>query len=275
MVLLSVKNAHKRDSRVTFVDETHSYYLDDEWKFPLSCTGFCHRNFGHFNADDIIKKMMRSKKWNENKYYGMTPNEIKKLWDDNRDQAASMGTLMHNTIEDFYNLETEEERVNFSWDPRIEKEKEYFMIFYNDHKHLKPYRTEMIVWSKEEELAGSIDMLFINEGTGELSIFDWKRSKEIRYENKYQKGFGPCSHFDDCNYYHYSLQLNFYKYLLETYYQFKVKDLHLAVFHPLNESYIKIQVNDYQQEIKDMLDVWRDDRNGIKTTNVTCLFEDD
>ena len=186
-----------------------------------------------------------------------------------------MGTLMHNTIEDFYNLETEEERVNFSWDPRIEKEKEHFMIFYNDHKHLKPYRTEMIVWSKEEELAGSIDMLFINEETGELSIFDWKRSKEIRYENKYQKGFGPCSHFDDCNYYHYSLQLNFYKYLLETYYQFKVKDLHLAVFHPLNESYIKIQVNDYQQEIRDMLDVWRDDRNGIKETKVKCLFEDD
>lgn len=276
MVLLSIRNSHVRDANISFVDETHSYYLDKNWKFPLSCTGFCHRWFGHFDADGVIKKMMRSKNWTNNKYYGMTPSAIKKEWDKNRDNAAALGTLMHNSIEDFYNLENDKERESYKWDERIKAESNLFMSFYNDHKHLKPFRTEMIVWSIEEELAGSIDMLFINEETGELSIFDWKRSKEIKFENQYQKGFGPCSKFDDCNYYHYSLQLNFYKYLLETYYGFKVKDMHLGVFHPVNDNYMKIKINDYQKEIKEMLYEWRIYRNTQnESKQPICLFEDD
>lgn len=261
MVLLSEKNAHKRDANISFVDETHSYYYDKEWKFPLSCTGFVHRYFSNFNADEIIKKMMKSKNWKSSKYFGMSPDEIKKSWDDNRDKAATLGTLMHNTIEDFYNLETQEDRNKFEWDPRIDQEFKYFLNYYKEYENLKPYRTEAIVYAKELGLAGSIDMLYIDEETNEMIIVDWKRSKEIKYDNRFQNGIGPCSHLPDTNYIHYSLQLNFYKYILENYYDFKVKSLHLVVCHPDNEDYIKIDVDDFQKEIESMINEWIKDQN--------------
>lgn len=264
MVLLSVKHSHQRDSNISFEEETHSYYFDNSWRFPLSCTGFVHKFFNDFNADLIIHKMMKSKNWENSKYFGKTVAEIKQEWDINRDNAAKLGTLLHNTIEDFYNLETDEQRNVFQCDQRITQEFSYFMNYYNDFKYLKPFRTEMIVYSKELELAGSIDMLYIDEDTNELIVVDWKRSKDIKYTNVYQKGIGPCCDLDDTNYIHYSLQLNFYQYMLENFYGYKVKSLHLVVCHPDQANYIKIDVNDYQNTICKMLDVWRSERKEKK-----------
>ena len=47
--------------------------------------------------------MMNSKRWTESKYYGMTREEIKQSWDNNRDTAASAGTKLHYDIECYYN----------------------------------------------------------------------------------------------------------------------------------------------------------------------------
>ena len=60
-------------------------------------------HFEKFDADKIIKNMMNSRKWPENKYYGKTPDEIKSMWDKNRDEASSAGTKMHFDIECYYN----------------------------------------------------------------------------------------------------------------------------------------------------------------------------
>ena len=47
--------------------------------------------------------MRKGKNWEKSKYYGMTDDEIKKLWDDNRIDASTKGTKMHLDIEGFYN----------------------------------------------------------------------------------------------------------------------------------------------------------------------------
>ena len=47
--------------------------------------------------------MMASKKWPQSKYFGKTKNEIKAMWNKNRDEAADAGTKMHYDIECFYN----------------------------------------------------------------------------------------------------------------------------------------------------------------------------
>ena len=52
-------------------------------------------------------------------------------------------------------------------------------------------------------------------------LFDWKRSKQIKKENRYRKGKHPLNHLDDANYWHYALQLNIYKYILEKNYIIK------------------------------------------------------
>ena len=59
-------------------------------------------------------------------------------------------------------------------------------------------------------------MIFENPD-GSLQIYDWKRCKEISYDSYYGKAaITPCiSHLPDTNFWHYSLQLNVYKNILE------------------------------------------------------------
>ena len=52
-------------------------------------------------------------------------------------------------------------------------------------------------------------------------------------DNKWQSALTPCiKHLQDSNYWHYCLQLNTYKALLEKNYGVKVKDLYLVCLHP-------------------------------------------
>ena len=95
-----------------------------------------------------------------------------------------------------------------------------------DFPELKPYRTEGCVYYEELKLSGSIDMIFENPD-GTLQIYDWKRCKEISYDSSFGKfAKTPCiSHLPDTNFWHYSLQLNVYRAILELKYGKKVTGL--------------------------------------------------
>ena len=88
-------------------------------------------------------------------------------------------------------------------------------------------------------------MIFENPD-GTIQIYDWKRCKEIAYEN----GFGKCaltsaiSDMPDTNFWHYTLQLNTYKTILEAKYRKKVTGLYLICLHPDNpyKTYDRIEV---------------------------------
>ena len=118
---------------------------------------------------------------------------------------------------------------------------------------LEPYRTEWEVWSKEHLLCGSIDMVFRRKSNGKFLIYDWKRSKAIKTENTYQKGLAPLDHLDDCNYWHYTLQLNVYRWILENLYGMEIEGMALIVLHPDNKNYRRIKLNRLEDEVEDML----------------------
>lgn len=255
---LSDLNSHPRDKYIQFDEGPHIYTVDGDSNYT-SVTTLIHKHFEHFDADKIIDNMMKSKKWPSNqKYYGKTKQEIKQLWDDNRDQAAKLGTQLHYEIECFYNKITQNtDAVLFPLINGVEYS--YFMQFYNDHIYLKPYRTEWIIYDKELKIAGSIDMVFKNED-GTLSIYDWKRCKEITKVNRFNQ-FSNChilSHLPDTNYWHYCLQLNTYKFLLEKNYNVTIRDLYLVCLHPETKSknYLKIKVADLQNEVSCLLTLW-------------------
>jgi len=197
----------------------------------------------------IIDKMMSiPEKWKKNKYFGMTKQEIKNLWNENGRKAASAGTKMHYDIECFYNnMEVDNPSIEY----------EYFLRFHKQNNDLEAYRTEWMVYDKELRFAGSIDMVFENPD-GSLEIYDWKRCKEIKKENKWQSSTTECiSHLPDTNFWHYSLQLNTYKALLEKNYGKKVKGLYLICLHPdnKNNSYQKIKVPTLKTEIKELFEL--------------------
>lgn len=246
---LAKVNAHERDSQVIFDEGPHIYTVDGDSSFT-SVTTWNHSHFGHFDADKIIDNMMKGKNWKPGyKYYGMTKDEIKASWDKNRDEAAAAGTKMHYDIECYYNqMDIENDSIEYKWflefDDWVKRE-----------TNMIPYRTEMIVWDKELKLCGSIDMMFMNE-CGEIELYDWKRCKEIKKSNWNNYAITECiDHLPDSNYWHYSLQLNTYKYMLEKNYGLKVNGMYLVCLHPNNKTknFIKIKVNTMKQEIENLM----------------------
>ncbi len=249
MNTLELKNAHPRDKHITFDEGPHVYTIDGDSDF-MSVTTWNHMHFQQFDADLIIDKMMKGRNWKQSKYFGQTKEAIKASWDKNRDDAAEAGTDMHHDIECFYN------GVNVDPIRKQSPEYKYFEKFAHDYRHLTAFRTEWMIYDKELKFAGSIDMVFKTpEGTYE--IYDWKRSKEIKMENSYSNATTACiRHLPDCNYYHYSLQLNTYKALLEKNYGIKISGMYLVCLHPYNsnKSYQRIKVNDLSTEIKHLFE---------------------
>jgi hypothetical protein len=248
---LSFKNKHPRDNLIQFDEPTHVYTVKGSSKGIVSCTKFLHEFFPHFDADAVIRKMMTSPKWPQNKYYGMTAAAIKKLWNDNGSQASGAGTAMHLAIEQF--LHGHPELI----EPAVLETPEwrYFKNFWKEaNGDLVPYRSEWEVWSEEHKLAGSIDMIFYRKSDDSYVIYDWKRSKEIKMENSFGNGFGPVSHLPDANYWHYTLQLNVYRWFLETFYGLRISDMYIMIFHPDNDNYKRYKLNRLDDEVEAMVE---------------------
>jgi hypothetical protein len=129
----------------------------------------------------------------------------------------------------------------------------YFIEFIKDTPHLKPYRTEWTIYNEEIKLAGSIDMVYENPD-GTLSIYDWKRVKDIKKINMWNKYAitSRICHLPDTNFWHYALQLNTYKAILEDKYEKKIKELFLVRLHPDAESYELIEIPDLKKEMTDL-----------------------
>ena len=245
---LSDLNKHPRDENIKFKAAGHIYNvklpnsLEGDTSFT-SVTTFVNSLFSKFDSDKIIGYMMASKKWSENKYYGMTKQEIKDLWSKNGQTAAQAGTDLHENIEDYYNgMNVENNSQEYS----------YFINFKNDFHHLKPYRTEWVIYHEEAKFTGSVDMVFQVED-GSYEIYDWKRVQEI---SKVSKNNEWCNsdilNVPDSKFWHYAIQLNIYKAILVEKYNIKVGNLYLVALHPNNKNYIRIQVNDLQKEIREI-----------------------
>lgn len=242
----SVNNhPHPRDALIEFDAGPHKYTCAGEANYT-SVTTWNHSHFKQFDADAIITKMMANERtWPKSQYYGKTREEIKAEWDDNRDKAAQLGTEMHYGIECYYTGEARDFSVPLS---------PHFLAFLEHHAYLKPYRSEWMIFDEDIRLAGSIDMVYEDDGENEVMIYDWKRCKDIKKTN----GFGDfaltdcISHLPDTNFWHYALQLNTYKAILESKYNKKVTRMCLVCLHPNQPSYQLFVVPDLSKEISEL-----------------------
>lgn len=268
--VLAMKNKHQRDVRIRFFEKNHIYVIDSDPKLKYtSVTTWIHQHFEQFDSDKIISKMMSGKNWNEkHKYWGRTSEEIKKQWEENKNIACQEGTSLHFQIECFYN----NDEINFNYTNKellehyfsqieganlLKKpvEWQYFINFVKDYPNLKPYRTEWNIFSEEMKISGSVDMVYENSD-GSLSIYDWKRCKQIVDFNFFNKmGLSPSiCHLPDSNFWHYALQLNTYKHILETKYNKVIKELYLVKLHPNVKNYELIKLPFLTTEINDLSD---------------------
>lgn len=126
----------------------------------------------------------------------------------------------------------------------------YFLKFVSDFPDMKPYRTEWTIYDEDIKLAGSIDMVYENPD-GTLSIYDWKRCADIVKVNAWNKcALTSCIDWmADSNFWHYALQLNTYKAILESKYGKIIKDLYLVRLHPDSTEYELIRIPDLKNDI--------------------------
>ena len=272
--VLNIRNSHPRDKNIKFEEEGHKYTISDDTGVGssgyTSVTTWVHTHFPHFDADLIITRMMSSKSWKPgHKYWCLTVGGIKDLWNSKRDDAAGAGTQLHYEIECFMNSNAlrfdythrellYQHNILVKYDKRyfdFGVEWTYFLKFVADFPELKPYRTEWTVYHEELKLAGSIDMVYENPD-GSLSIYDWKRSADIIKVNAWNK-YSLTKEIDwmpDSNFWHYALQLNAYKMILETKYGKVVKELFLVRLHPDSDNYELIQVPDLKHDIQKLFE---------------------
>ena len=264
--VLANQNPHPRDELIKFYARGHKYEItSDPGTKYTSVTTWNHQQFPKFDADAIIAKIFKSKSWGpDHKYWGQTAEQIKASWKSNGEAVSSSGTSLHERIEHFMNNDKldpnyfHSELYNQYLNDELDhQEWLYFLKFIQDHPDFQPYRTEWMIFHEELKLAGSIDMVYQNPD-GTLSIYDWKRSKEISKVNMWnQFASNPLiSHLHDTNFWHYALQLNTYKKILEEKYGKTVTKLCLVRLHPNAEekTYELLEVPILTKEISDLFE---------------------
>lgn len=247
--VLAAVNAHLRDANISFEEEGHIYTVLGERGTYTSVTTWVHQQFPHFDSSAIIDKILKNSKRNDPayKYYGKTREDIEAEWEANRVAASSAGTKMHFDIECHYNgLKVENDSVEYA----------YFRQFLADFPHLEAYRTEWTVYHEELRVSGSIDMVFRDVRDGLFYIYDWKRSKEIKYDDSWcdYAVSVALSGVPNLNFWHYSLQLGIYRAILEEKYGLKIGGMFLVVLHPDNEGYQRIETADLSGEIRELFE---------------------
>ncbi|MFL2592818.1 MAG: hypothetical protein ACJ0PK_06040 [Flavobacteriaceae bacterium] len=259
--MLNLTNTHVNDTRVFFDSKNHEYFVDGK-KINYSVTGLIESFFPEFDSDywsdkKAIEriKIEGGKLTDENIY--KVKKDILMEWEENRKDAADKGTILHEKIENFYNnIEDNLDAPEFT----------YFKNFIQKYPKLKPYKTEWRIFDSNLSLAGSIDMVY-EKDNGDLFLFDWKRSTKIingaghLIESDYDYGFDELSHIADNSYNRYSLQLNLYKYIIESNYGKKISSMNLLILHPHFHTFFHLQIPDLEKETKFLITAARNTSN--------------
>ena len=252
---LAARHPHPRDADIEFFEEGHIYDVKGDRSF-VSSTTFVHSFFGEFDADSVIAGMRKGRRWAESKYFGMTDEAIKTMWRENGEDASARGTLLHACIEHFYN----------GWPlplaaPDDAAPDEYARLFLPFHakatrRGLVPYRSEWCIYDEAFRVTGSVDMLYQVDANDpdRLVIYDWKRSKELKMAAfRGETGTGPLEALPDCNYWHYAMQLNLYRLILQRNYGKTSVGMFLVVLHPHQSVALEKEVPLLEDEVLAML----------------------
>lgn len=201
---------------IIFNSVDHSYTslsLEDavEW---TSVTKFISKFKHPFDAENVAKKVAKNKK---SKWYGMNPEDIKQIWSTETDRALELGNWYHDQRElDIVACENiSREGINLQvFKPILEGSKKIAP----EQRLVQGIYPEHLVYLKSVGLCGQSDRVEIIGD--KVNIIDYKTNKEIKkesykdYKGTSKKMLDPLSHLDDCNFYHYALQLSMYMFFI-------------------------------------------------------------
>ena len=156
-------------------------------------------------TDDMIEKLHL-----DPIIFDKTRKEIQKGYDDERNKSCERGTKIHSNFEEMYYTSEKQDLKKFGLGGVFTCKKGYYEL--DLEKGVYP---EFLVSLKSSDgilrVAGQIDLL-IKDGN-DIIIADYKTNKKNKFSRIMMKY--PLNNIEDCNFYHYSLQLSTYAYLLQ------------------------------------------------------------
>lgn len=199
---------------IQFTAADHKYISkDDPTQKWLSATGLVELFKPNFNAEAQAIKSAKNKK---SKWYGMKPQDILDIWAGENKRAVTLGSWYHD--------QREQELIACDTIQRNGVDLPIFRPIEQDGIKLSPDQNiaagiypEHLVYLKSVRLCGQADRIEVVGNT--VNIYDYKTNKEIKlksyvnWEGKSNKLNAPLEHLDDCNFYHYALQMSLYMYI--------------------------------------------------------------
>lgn len=191
----------KIECPVIFEPKTHTYRLKSTGEKLISGTTFINLFHEKFDPTGEITKNFAIKK-------GMSVEEVKEMWKKENKKSTDYGTAVHNCLEDYINT-GEITNKEYSW--VIDEFKQF--------KFIGKLIPEKIVYNEELLICGTSDLFDVYNYDGmftRTSIYDFKTNKKLEKKSYFgNKMLHCCSHLDDVNFNHYTLQLSLYAYLAE------------------------------------------------------------
>jgi hypothetical protein len=253
----AIKEAYS--DKLQFVEETHQYFLDG---VEYTCVSDIVKKWENNDREAMLENCAKKAQWKKDyKYYGMTKDEIRELWDKNSKEACDFGTLVHGFGESMlYWMIGEDDKIlpeykeQFVGDEPVAKNKheEAVIQFWNDIPDcFVPVLAETKVFNQEgTPYAGTFDILFYyykgkNDPRNGLLVFDYKSNGSLTSDYCRDTGKMMKPPFNDLveeSLSHYQLQLSLYSIPIE---KLGLKVIGRRVIWLLPDgSYEKIKMND-------------------------------
>lgn len=121
------------------------------------------------------------------------------------------------------------------------------------------YYSELLLFHHDYKIAGTSDVVIIEtdeQGSRWVTIDDFKTSRVINTENRYDNMLYPVNHLQDCNHVHYNLQTSLYAYMLECM-GFKVKHTRITWIDDKNNQEVPYIFEYKRKEVIDILKHFR------------------
>lgn len=272
----------KINGNIAFEEKSHTYFNvnnpDDTY---ISVTTLIHKFVNPFRSEfwsayKALEKLLPKESWNVEKksllnsqkfnkeildVYNISENDFNReqqaildAWDEENRKSCERGTKIHSDLEhSFYKNPHEISLQKFGIGGKFECKKDYSELDL-EYGVYPEYLISRISDDGILKLAGQIDLI-IKSGN-EIIVADYKTNKKIEQKSFFNtktkqssKMKYPLNNLDDVNFYHYSLQLSTYAWMLQKINpNFIIKDLILIHFdHNGNQTiyhcdYLKTEV---------------------------------
>ena len=248
----------EQDSKLSFEPNEHIYLYNGERNLTPVSTIVNHF-FEPFDSIGLSERVAYRD--------GKDQCEVLEEWDSKGLESREIGTFLHSQIEMFFSgkpivnhtrFTYSGEYVNIDKVVSIKDEIDYFKNFLKENP-ITPFRTEWHICDLELGIAGTVDLLCRNGN--DFDMFDWKRSRKASPEETvWRYGINGLNHIPDISYYHYAIQQNLYRYILEKNYGITIKNMSIVVFHPIYNDYRQYEIPRLDKEIKIII-------NHLSSTN--------